>query len=176
LAYNVVCRITGEKGKSNEFIKIGRYYYKSQEIYDKHQNELKCRDEIFDIIHDILGYKKDQLLPKSVKDKINKTIGIIISQYKFYEYSIILTTFKLYKNQIIYYMSLKEFDNENQKISYIFAVIQNNINDVYKRIENAKIAKEKTKNVNLNKFSNNSAKYKTKTKQIKNERLKKIWK
>lgn len=37
------CAITGEKGTTDTFVKIGKKYYKSQEIYDKWQEEKNKR-------------------------------------------------------------------------------------------------------------------------------------
>ena len=38
-------------------------------------------------------------------------------------------------DKIMYYMNNKEFKNESGKISYIFAIISNNINDVNKEYQ-----------------------------------------
>ncbi|HKM01179.1 MAG TPA: GIY-YIG nuclease family protein [Sedimentibacter sp.] len=40
MANKCKCRVTGEEGNSDTFIKIGKHYYKSQEIYDEYQAKL----------------------------------------------------------------------------------------------------------------------------------------
>lgn len=175
IAYKVKCQVTNEYGTSDIFIKIGGKYYKSQEIYDEHMKQLQCKDDIFNIVYEILGYDNRQVLPKEVKDKIDYFVGISSSKYLYYRYDIVLLTFKLYKNQIIQCINNKDFKNEKSKISYIFTIIKNNINDVYLRIQNANKAKEKTENVDTQNIEYSGAEYKTKTKEIKNKRINDLW-
>lgn len=40
MANKCKCRVTGEEGNSDIFIKIGKHYYKSQEVYDEYQTKL----------------------------------------------------------------------------------------------------------------------------------------
>ena len=62
-----------------------------------------------------------------------------------YSYEIILYTFKLYKSNILSAIKTKDFKNEMSKFLYICAIIENNINDVYLRIVNAKKSQEKNR-------------------------------
>jgi hypothetical protein len=54
------------------------------------------------------------------------------------------------------------------------AIIENNINDIYNRLKKAKISKEKLEKIDLP-LDKNGATYKKKSKDIRNDKLKKMW-
>ena len=54
---------------------------------------------------------------------------------EFYGFDVINQTVKKCHSSIEYALTHKDFANENGKISYIFAIIKNNINDVYKECQ-----------------------------------------
>ena len=171
----VICFYTKEEGYNTDYIKINNKYFKSQEVYNEYLKQLQDKKDIFDTIYEILGYNEKQVLPNDVTRKIDTLIGVLNSKFLYYRYDIILTTFKLYKSQIKQCIGRKDFKNEIGKINYIFVVIQNNINDVYLRIQKANKAKEKTENVNTLNIEHSGAEYKPKTKEVKNKRINDLW-
>lgn len=119
------CHITGVEGNTDTFVKIGRFYYQSQAVYDQYRHEVDTRNAIVSkIAYDFLGYQTGQKFPSYIQKKLN--------ELKFYSYDVILRTIENMQDNILYYMNNKEFKNESGKISYIFAIISNNINDVNK--------------------------------------------
>lgn len=126
MAKEVTCHITGEKGPREEFVKIGRYYYKSQEIYDEMvENRDKINEAKGIIAKDFLGYAKGQKYPTFVDKKMK--------ELDYYCGEVILRTVKEQYDTIAYYMRTKEFSSDFAKASYIFAIITNTINEVDKK-------------------------------------------
>lgn len=71
----VKCCATGVYGKSDEFYKIGRDWFKNKAVYI---NYLKSKNITFQDILSLLTEDKDQIISSSAKDKI---IEIIMSDY-----------------------------------------------------------------------------------------------
>ena len=46
MARMVRCSITNEVGNSSDFIKVGRKYYKNQEVYDKYKSNKENQDKL----------------------------------------------------------------------------------------------------------------------------------
>lgn len=135
MSRKVKCYVTGEEGTNDTFVKIGTHYYKSQAVYDEYRHEIDTRKTIVTkIAMDFLGYQCGQKFPTYIQNKLN--------ELKFYSNDVILATIDKYYDTIKYYMDNKEFKNESGKIAYIFAILSNNINDVYKSY---RVAKKETK-------------------------------
>lgn len=84
-----------------------------------------------------------------------------------YTYEIILYTFKINKSNILNAVSNKTFNDEMSKFIYIAAIVENNINDVYMRLQNAKKSKEKTETINVDNINYDGAEYIRKTEDSK---------
>lgn len=128
MARKVKCQITKEEGTSDVFYKAPNgKYYKSQKLYETWLKEKIDREEFLDMFAtDFLGYKKGQVFPTVLCKRLK--------ELEFYGYDVINQTVKKCKSSIEYALTHKDFASENGKISYIFAIIKNNINDVYKQI------------------------------------------
>lgn len=139
MARKVKCAITGENGTNETFIKIDTKYYKSQEIYDE---DRRCKDlhkKIVDtILNDFLDYQKGQI-PSSLLFKKLKEL-------EFYDNEVILRTIEQQSDTIKYWMRTKGFQNDNGKISYLFAIIKGSINDVHKTWKREKDLEQKLHN------------------------------
>ena len=63
----------------------------------------------------------------------------------------ILKTVQNYKNDIIYWMNRKQIDSDTGKIYYIFAIINDHINDVYNQWKHDKkqIVKEEKSEIEV---------------------------
>jgi hypothetical protein len=134
MARTVKCQITGESGTSDIFYKAPNgKYYKSKELYDAWEQEKSNRQDIIELIAtEFLGYVEGKVFPTFLVRKLK--------ELEFYGYAVIKLTIERCKNSIDYAIQTKEFKNDNAKTSYIFAIIKNNINDVYKECQQ----KEKT--------------------------------
>ncbi len=119
----VKCHITGENGYSDTFVKIGKYYYKSQEIYNAEQKRKETYKTLINYIcNEFLGYGDGQPFPTSLPKKIK--------ELSFYDNEVILETFKKLHDDICYWLEHKQFETEYGKISYIFAMVRDKIADV----------------------------------------------
>lgn len=127
MARQCKCQITGETGTTNTFYKADNgKYYKSKEVYDIWNKENENRKIVIErFAVDFLDYKPEQVFPTVLIKKLK--------ELEFYGYDIINLTIDKVYNSIQYAIQHKEFKSDVGKISYIFAIIKNNINDVYKQ-------------------------------------------
>ena len=72
----VKCHATGIRGKSEEFCKIGRNWFKDKDAYI---NYLKSGDVTYQGILELLTEDKNMIISSSTKDKI---IELIMSDHK----------------------------------------------------------------------------------------------
>lgn len=128
MARQCKCKVTGEKGTTDTFYKADNgKYYKSKEVYDIWNKENEDRKNVIEkFAVDFLDYKPGQVFPTVLTKKLK--------ELEFYGYDVINRTIDKAYNSIQYAIQHKDFKNDIGKISYIFAIIKNNINDVYKQV------------------------------------------
>lgn len=106
--------------------------YCSEQEFNNYEHEMTCRKMIFDTIKDLLRYEEKQILPTTVNKKISEL-------HNGYSYNSIYETFILSMDTLKYWCNIDgKFDKEYQKISYIFAIITNSINEIDKKIKREK--------------------------------------
>lgn len=140
-------------------------------------------DELYQYVKkEIMQYDDKQSLPKNIILRLKGlTQGKFIANNKQkskanYSYDIILYTFKINKQTIMNAIYGKTFKSEMSKFIYIAAIIENNINDVYLRINNAKKSKQKTEIANVDSIYNEGAEYQRKTEDVKiTKKLEGLW-
>jgi hypothetical protein len=140
-------------------------------------------DELYKYVKkEILLYGDNQSLPSKIVLMLKGlTKGKLIENrstqdYASYTYEIILYTFKINKSAIMSGLSGKIFNSEISKFVYITTIVENNINDVYLRIENAKKSKEKTQLINIDNVQHEGAEYQKKTEEIKvSKKIEGLW-
>lgn len=127
MARQCKCQITAETGTTDTFYKADNgKYYKSKEVYDIWNKENENRKKVIEkFAIDFLDYKPGQVFPTVLTKKLK--------ELEFYGYDVINKTIEKTYNSIQYAIRHKEFINDVGKISYIFGIIKNNINDVYKQ-------------------------------------------
>lgn len=127
MARQCKCQIAGEVGTTGTFYKADNgKYYKSKEVYDIWNKENENRKKVIEkFAIDFLDYKPGQVFPTVLTKKLK--------ELEFYGYDVINKTIEKTYNSIQYAIQHKEFINDVGKISYIFGIIKNNINDVYKQ-------------------------------------------
>jgi len=131
---------------------------------------------------EIMGYSEDLKLPSYMilrlkglsegKFLANKKVTPMAS----YDFTTILYTFKAYRQNIIggFRANNTKFTGEQHKFNYALVIIESNINDMVIRLKNAKSAKDKAKNIEMDNIFHEGAEYKTKTKETSNA-LKDLW-
>lgn len=139
MARQCKCQITGEVGTTDTFYKANNgKYYKSKEVYDIWNKENENRKKVIEkFAVDFLDYKPGQVFPTVLTKKLK--------ELEFYGYDVINRTIDKAYNSIQYAIQHKDFKNDIGKISYIFAIIKNNINDVYRQVLREEKIKEKQK-------------------------------
>lgn len=125
MARKVKCFITKEAGTSDTFVKIGKHYYKSREVYDKWEQDKAYRNQCLKLIARYLGYADFQQFPTVV----NK----FLKEFASYGYDVVYDTLVNCKEKIEYAFNSKTFSTDYSQCSYMFAIVKNNINDVYKK-------------------------------------------
>lgn len=128
---SVKCAITGEMGTTDTFVKIGKHYYKSQEIYDEAMKQKTARKEALNIIaSDFFQYETGRPFPVLINKKYQ--------ELSFYDDETILEAIKEIRNSVSEYCKYKTFDSEYGRAAYVFAAINNHVGDVYNRRQKQK--------------------------------------
>lgn len=143
------------------------------------KKELEEFDTLYQYVRkEILDYDDNQSLPTSFVLRLKGlSEGKFIANKKTkskanYSFEVILNTFIYCKRSIKRAIKNKTFINEQAKFNYIMAVVQNNINDIYNKMNEADKQKKKVDTHKIEIFENN---YERKTEDIKNDRLKNLW-
>ena len=144
--------------EKEQWDKLYQYVKKEILMYDKSQSIPS------NLILRLKGLSKGKYMEnRSQKDKAD------------YSYEIILYAFQISRPAIISALNGKTFDTEMQKFNYICRIVENNINDVYIRLNNVKASVKKTQNIDTKIFENKGSKYSKKTVDVDNPKLKDLW-
>ena len=118
-----------KKGKRN-------YYYSSKEAYEAFESDNKYRRMSTNLLIEILGYKKSKMLPNLTYKYVNEykePLGL----------DVLYDTLTSKRNDIEYALGNKDFESEEDKIKYIFGIIQNSYITEY----NKKVAMKRLQSV-----------------------------
>ena len=128
----VKCRYCGKKiDKSVAFSPIARRYYCNSEEYNKTMDRRQGINKIKLLLNDLFEY-----------EVINTFLDKRISELsKNYSYEDIYNTIQDLMLDLQFALISNNFETENHKINYVFAIIKNNINDMVTR-KNIVIPKE----------------------------------
>ena len=142
MARKVRCCITGEYGTSDTFYRDEKTkrYYKNKEVFDNWRAQTDKRNEVLDIIADIVGYYNGEKFPSSITKKLKDLEEI-------YDIFTVYDTFVEKRDDIQFAIDTRDFDTEYGKCAYIMAIVVNNINDIWirrKREEKTKLKQEAT--------------------------------
>lgn len=130
---------------------------------------------------EILLYDKSQSIPPSLVLRLKGLRkGKYIENKKIedkadYSYEIVLYTFQICKSTIMSSISNKTFQNEKNKFNYICKIVENNLNDVYLRVNRVKKLEENIENLDTGILSHDSGKYVKKTEELRNKKLDDLW-
>ena len=127
----------------------------------------------------IFNYDKNQKLQKAACLVLKGlTTGQCIANnncqtYGEYSYDVILMTFKANKDKILRAIANKDFESERNKMSYVCAIVRNDINNIYTRMKNAEKSKKEALNTEIteSQIENNNIfnKYNNREDTVKNE-------
>lgn len=139
--------------------------------------------ELYEYVRsDILEYKPTMQIPKFMILRLRglrKGKFIANKNQKpraDYTYNEILLTFKACRHDILKYTRRNVFEDEQHRFNYIMVVIENNINDIVLRLENAKRHDERVESVDVSHIKRDvGAQYQRKTEDKNNKRLEDLW-
>ena len=130
---------------------------------------------------EIFGYDGNQKLQKNAILRLKGlSTGQVFANNKCekhgnYSYDVVLVAFKVNKDKILQSIAIKEFTSEENKMAYVCAIVRNNLNDVYTRMNNAKKSSDKTEAVNTDTITHTSAEYTPQRTEKINEKFKDLW-
>lgn len=139
-------------------------------------------DKLYQYVkNEILLYDSSQSIPSSLVLRLkgltkgkyieNRNIGDKAD----YSYEVVLYTFQICKPSIMSAIANKVFESESNKFNYICKIVENNINDVYLRVQKTQKSEEKIDKLDTNILSHSGGEYQKKTEELKNERLNELW-
>lgn len=130
---------------------------------------------------EILQYDDSQAIPR---DLVLRLKGLAKGKYMEnktiedkarYSYKVVLCTFQICKPKILKAVLNKEFDNETFKFNYICKIIENQINDVYIRMQKYENSKKNISENDTMILSHNGSPYKNRDDKEINIRLEELW-
>lgn len=125
------------------------------ELMQFKENELYWMNQIYEQIKELLGYSKEQRLPNSlitrIQDLRNGTVmkkdyGRIVKSKEGYRFEIIFDCLLSNGDNIRWAMKNNTFAKESNRINYLMAIVENNINDSY----NLFVSRERLKENRVN--------------------------
>jgi hypothetical protein len=139
----VKCKLCGTPHEKTEtYTPTGKSpYYCSQEEYDEDKLNKTMRKSTYILLHDdILNYDERQIITNKKLEELGKSYG----------WEVVFKTFKHCENDIKFWINQKDFKSEYYKLTYLMAIISNNINDIYMKHKKEKIKKETNTYVDIN--------------------------
>lgn len=136
------------------------------------QQEKQEFDDLYEYVKkNILCYDSEQILPKNMVLRLRglrngKFIdNNSIPDLGMYSYKLILLTFKSCTLDIQKGYRSNSFKDEMHKFNYALKIVENNINDIYSRLQNTKKSEEKLETMDLSHLAHTGAEYKRKTEE-----------
>ena len=146
------------------------------------QQEIQEWDELYEYVRsNILKYDNTQAIPRSL---ILRLKGLSTGKYienrsiqdkAKYSYKTVLYTFKACETTILNAIRIKSFRDETAKFNYICKIVENNLNDVYMRLQRAKKSQEGVSQADTQVLNHQSSTYKSKQNKKQNKRLEELW-
>ena len=125
MAYKVKCIVTGEYGTSDTFVKHEDKYFKNEYVYQEYKKQTNFWKKIINkFAIEYLGYESGQPFPTFLPKRIK--------ELDFYDNETIYRTMLYCDNTIYDSINTKEFSSDYAKVSYILAILRNNINKIWK--------------------------------------------
>lgn len=143
------------------------------------EKEKQDWDALYQYVKNMLGYDENQALSSTMVLRLkglltNKFIeNGNIADTANYSYETILNTFKFCSQDIYKALRTGSFKDESHKFNYILKIVEQNINNVYIRMKNAKKAKEEAKNTTIDVSTHVGAEFKPKEK--KKDKFSDLW-
>jgi hypothetical protein len=125
-------------------------YHGKQEI-----NEAIAWERLYEHVKtSIMGYSPEQALPSSMVLRLKGlTTGKYIENRNIpdkaaYTYNAVYLTFQYCFESIMRAVTGKKFKNEQAKFNYVMKIVESNLNNVFKKLEQAELEKQKIEQTN----------------------------
>ena len=122
------------------------FYYSSEEAYKTTIQREQQRKQCIDKMYDYMGYQSFMKIPTIFYKKLKDWEG--------YGYHVIYRAMLLAESGIQKALTSKEFDSEFNKVTYLSAIIQNQLNDALKLEKREKSVKADTPKIEIDNISN----------------------
>ena len=139
---------TGEVVDRNSalyFYAPNKKWYSSYDAYLIYDIENQYRDQCIARMYSIMGYGEKQKISTLFYKRLKEW-------HEGYEYKTILRAMELSVDSIEYSFRVKDFDNENSKLFYALAIINNKLNDALKLSAMERKVNKAEKNTDLDMF------------------------
>lgn len=118
---------TGEYSTSDVAYQApNKKYYSSKEAYNKIVTNGKYRTKCIEFIYELLGYKEYMKIPTYFYKRLKECEG--------YGYDVVYKCMQIKAKDIKWALINKDFNSEVGKIMYIWAILDNGMNDALKEI------------------------------------------
>ena len=125
MAYKVRCVVTGEYGTSDTFVKHENKYFKNEYVYQEYKKQTEFWKKIINkFALDYLNYSEEQPFPTYLPKRVK--------ELDFYDNETIYRTMLFCDEDIHTALYSKSFESDYVRVSYIMAVLKNNINKIWK--------------------------------------------
>ena len=114
-------------------------------------------DKLYRYVKQLMGYDENQCLPKFYFLRLKGlAAGLQYLDNKqedmaHYQFDVVLNTFKYCNLEIQRSINKKQFSSEQKKFNYITAIVENKLNDVYKKMKQAERIQKKQEMVTVEK-------------------------
>lgn len=122
------------------------FYYSSEEAYQTTIQREQQRKQCIDKMYNYMGYQSFMKIPTIFYKKLKDWEG--------YGYHVIYRAMLLAESSIQKALTSKEFDSEFNKVTYLSAIIQNQLNDALKLEKREKSVKADTPKIEIDNISN----------------------
>jgi hypothetical protein len=150
MARSCTCKICKKKGNTDAFYRVvdengKNKYYCNKFEYESFMIGKEKKDSLIKYIAtEVFNYDDGQIVPPILLKKLHELNN-------FYDYDVIRETFQVSKDNIQYWISVKNFSSEYGMISYLMKIVEGNINDVYKKwkFQQQQLLKQENNSVDL---------------------------
>ena len=134
--------------------------------------EIQEWNDLYEYVRiNVMGYDRNQALPRNAAIRLK---GLAsgrfyannnIKENGQYSYRIVLMTFKYCNMDIQKAFSSKEFKDEKHRFNYACAVVENNLNTVYKKMESQKRYDDDLRKQDFSNIGRKGAEYQRRTEE-----------
>ena len=123
----VKCRDTGEYSTSDiAYQASDKKYYSSEDGYKKYIRNIEYRKKCIDGMYALLGYESYMKIPTIFYKRLKECEG--------YGYDVVYKCMQMKAKEVQWALNNKQFTTEIGKVMYVWAILENHMNDALKAV------------------------------------------